>query len=178
MVRIEIGEFSRPTSLHAKVEFKTIDIINTSSANMKPKNVSLQLTAVVLSTLTILPFSADATSNYTYKPDEYVTIVDGQSPNGEYSVAAHGEGAYGYERFHIYLMDAKTKKPIGPLKEIKETLDTGADAFYARWSADSRQVSITYRVDRHVAVMVRYRIENGRAYLINGPSKVEGLPRH
>jgi hypothetical protein len=160
------------------VEFKPIDIINTSPANMKPKNVSLQLTAVVLSTLTILPFSADATSNYTYKPGEYVTIVDGQSPNGEYSVAAHGEGAYGYEHFHIYLMGAKTKKPIGPLKEIKETLDTGADAFYARWSADSRQVSITYRVDRHVAVMVRYRIENGRAYLINGPSKVEGLPGH
>jgi hypothetical protein len=145
---------------------------------MKPKKASLQLTAIVLSTLTILSSSADATSNYTYKPGEYVTIVDGQSPNGQYSIAAHGDGSYGYEDFHLYLMNAKTEKPVGPLEEIKETLDTGADAFYAKWLANSREVSITYRVDRYVAVMVRYRIENGRAGLISGPSKVEGLPRH
>jgi len=145
---------------------------------MKPRKVYLQLTAFVLSTLTILPSSADATSNYTYKRGEYVTIVDGRSPDGQYSIAAHGEGAYGYERFHIYLMNAKTEKPIGPLQQIKETLDTGANAFYAHWSADSRQVSITYRVDRHVAVMVRYRIDNGRAQFISGPTKVKGLPRH
>ncbi len=49
---------------------------------------------------------------------------------------------------------------------------------YAQWSANSHEVSITFRIDRHLAVMVRYRIENGRVYLINGPSKVEGLPRH
>jgi len=145
---------------------------------MKLKKVSLQLAAIVLSTLAILPSSADATSNYTYKQGEYVTIVDGRSPDGQYSIAAHGEGNYGYEHFHLYLVNAKTEKPIGQLEEIKETLDTGANAFYAQWLANSREVSITYRVDRHVAVMVRYRIENGRAHLISGPSKVEGLPRH
>ena len=145
---------------------------------MKPRKVYLQLAAVVLSTLTIFPSSADATSNYTYKPGEYVTIVDGRSPDGQYLIAAHGEGAHGYEHFHLYLMNAKTGKPIGPLAQIKETLDTGAIAFYAHWSADSRQVSITYRVDRHVAVMVRYRIDNGRAQFISGPTKVKGLPRH
>ena len=144
---------------------------------MKSKKVSFQLTAIVLSTLTILPSSADATSNYTYKRGEYVTIVDGRSSDGQYSIAAHGQGNYGYEHFHLYLMNAKTGKPIGPLQEIKETLDTGANAFYAHWSADSRQVSITYRIDRHVAVMVRYRIDNGRAHLIGGPTKVKGLPR-
>jgi len=81
---------------------------------MKPRKVYLQLAAVVLSTLTIFPSSADATSNYTYKPGEYVTIVDGRSPDGQYLIAAHGEGAHGYEHFHLYLMNAKTGKPIGP----------------------------------------------------------------
>lgn len=124
-----------------------------------------------------LAAAAYATSNYDYKPDEYVVIVDGHSPNGQYSIAAHGEGEYGYEHFHLYLMDARTGKKIGPLEEVKDTLDTGADAFYAKWSPDSRQVSITYRIDRHEAVMIRYRIENRRAYRLSGPAKVEGLPR-
>lgn len=118
---------------------------------------------------------ASATSNYTYKPGEYVTIVDGNAPNGAYSIAAHGEGDDGYDNFHIYLMNGQTGRKIGPLEEIKDTLDTGADAFYAKWSADSGEVSIRYRIDRRVAVMVRYRIGNGRAYLIDGPAKVDAL---
>ena len=144
---------------------------------MKAK-ILAQVATLILFSVTLLSSSAHATSNYTYKPGEYVIVVDGRSPNGEYSVAAHGEGDFGYDHFHIYLMHGTTGKPIGPLEEIKDTLDTGADAFYAHWSADSRQVSITYRVDRHVAVMVRYRIDNGRALLISGPTKVEGLPPH
>ena len=119
-----------------------------------------------------------ATSNYQYKPGEYVVIVDGRSPDGKYSIASHGEGEFGDENFHLYLMDAQTGKKIGALEEIKDTLDTGADAFYAKWSADSREVSITYRVDRHEAVMVRYQIENGRASRMSGPTKVAGLPRN
>jgi hypothetical protein len=125
----------------------------------------------------LLSHSAYATSNYNYKPGEYVVIVDGRSPDGRYAIASHGDGEYGYDNFHLYLMDAMTGKNIGPLEEIKDTLDTGAGAFYAKWSADSKQVSITYRVDRHVAVMVRYRIANRRAYRINGPTNVDGLPR-
>ena len=115
-----------------------------------------------------------ATSNYEYKPDEYVVIADGKAPNGQYAIAAHGEGELGDENFHLYLMDAKTGKVIDPLGEVKDPLDTGAEAFRARWSADSRQVSITYRVDRRESVMVRYRVENGRAILISGPKKVAG----
>jgi hypothetical protein len=132
--------------------------------------------ALVLFSVTLFSDSAYATSNYTYKPDEYVVIVDGRSPDGRYTIASHGDGEDGYENFHLYLMDATKGKRIGPLEEIKDTLDTGADAFYAKWSADSSQVSITYRVDRHVAVMVRYRIANRRAYRIDGPKQVAGLP--
>ncbi len=94
--------------------------------------------------------------------------------SGKYSIASHGEGDDGYDNFHIYLMDGAGKK-IGPLEEIKDTLDTGADAFYAQWSKDSSQVSIRYRVDRNVADMVTYRIANGRAYLTAGPVKVDAL---
>jgi hypothetical protein len=113
-----------------------------------------------------------ATSNYTYKPGEYVVIADGRSPDGQYSIAAHGEGDMGYDNFHIYLLDARTGKKIGALEEIKDSLDTGADAFRAEWSADSRQVSISYRVDRRVSVMVRYRIENRRAIRVSGPTTI------
>lgn len=116
-------------------------------------------------------FNAFATSNYEYKPDEYVVIADGKSPNGDYSIAAHGGGELGYDNFHLYLMDAKTGKKIGPLEEVKDTLDTGAEAFSAKWSADSKEVAISYRVDRHEMVTIRYRIENRRAHRLSGPIK-------
>jgi hypothetical protein len=85
---------------------------------------------------------------------------------------------YGFDHFHLYLMDAKTGEKIGPLEEIKDPLDTRADPFYAKSSADSYEVSTTYRVDRHEAVMVRHRIDNRRAYRLGGPTKVEGLPEN
>jgi hypothetical protein len=110
-----------------------------------------------------------ATSNYQYKAGEFVVVTDGRAPNGQYSIAAHGEGDLGYDNFHLYLMDARTGKAIGPLEEVKDSLDTGAAAFRAQWSADSRQVSITYRVGRRESVTLRYRIDNGRAILIRGP---------
>jgi hypothetical protein len=122
--------------------------------------------------------SGRATVNYTYQPGEFVVIVDGRSPNGKYAIAAHGDGEDGYDNFHLYLMDAKTWTKIRPLEEINEILDTGASAFYAQWSADSRRVSVTYRVDRHVAVKIRYRIADRRAYRVSGPTQVVGLPRN
>jgi len=119
--------------------------------------------------------SAFATSNREYRPNEYVVINGGLSPNRKYSIAAHGRGELGYENFHIYLMNAAAGKKIGPLLEIKDTLDTGANAFYAKWSRDSTQVAIRYRVDRREAHEVRYRIAKGRAYRLSGPSKADGL---
>jgi hypothetical protein len=131
---------------------------------------------LALFSVTLLLHPAHATSIYSYKPGEYTVIVDGRSPDGRYAIASHGDGEDGYDNFHLYLMDAIRGGKIGPLEEIRDTLDTGADASFAKWSADSSQVSITYRIDRHVAVMVRYRIANRRAYRINGPTKVDGLP--
>jgi hypothetical protein len=133
----------------------------------------LPAATLALFSFTLLSHSAYATSNYNYKPGEYIVIVDGRSPDGRYAIASHGDGEYGYDNFHVYLMDAMTGKKIGPLEEIKDTLDTAAGAFHAKWSADSSQVSITYRVDRHVVVMVSYRIADRRAYRINGPTKVD-----
>jgi hypothetical protein len=119
--------------------------------------------------------STFATSNHEYGPNEYAVIDGGLSPDHKYSVTAHGGGELGYDNFHIYLMNAATGKKIGPLEEIKDNLDTGADAFYAKWSANSTEVAIRYRVGRHEAMEVRYRIGNGRAYLIKGPSASDAL---
>lgn len=118
---------------------------------------------------------AFATSNREYGPNEYVVIDGGLSPDRKYSLAAHGNGELGYGNFHIYLMNAVTGKKIGPLEEIKDTLDTGADAFYAKWLPNSTEVAIRYRIDRREALEVRYRIANGRAFLMHGPSKSDGL---
>ena len=123
----------------------------------------------------VLSAHLGATSNYEYKPDEYVVISDGRSPDGKYSIAAHGEGELGDDNFHLYLVNGDTGKKIVALAEVTDTLDTGADAFYAKWSADSGEVSIRYRVDRREARMVRYRIENGQAKLLSEPTKVGDL---
>ncbi len=123
----------------------------------------------------LFTLSAQATSNHEYGPDEYVTVVDGKSPDAKYAIATHGEGDLGYDNFHVYLMDAGKDKKIGPLEEIADTLDTGADAFYAQWTKDSGEVAIRYRVDRHEAMEVKYKIAARRATLISGPSKVDAL---
>jgi hypothetical protein len=117
--------------------------------------------------------SVFATSNYEYKPGEYVTIAEGVSPDGRYAIATHGEGELGYDNWHVYLMNARTGKKIGPLEEITDPLDTAADAYVAQWSPDSSTVAITYRADRHVAVKIVYRIAHRRAYLISGPTQTD-----
>ena|SRR5450432_1682710 len=136
---------------------------------------SFTKTAIPLVALVAAISPLFATSNHEYGPNEYVTVEGGRSPDAKYSIATHGEGELGDENFHVYLMNGESGKKIGPLEEIKDTLDTGADAFYAKWSADSGQVTIRYRVDRHAAMEVRYRIANHRAYLISGPSAVGAL---
>ena len=45
-----------------------------------------------------------ATDNYCYKADEYAIISGGRSPDGHWSIAAHGDGPAGYDNFDIYLM--------------------------------------------------------------------------
>lgn len=122
----------------------------------------------------VLPSTfAFATSNYEYGRDEYVTVATGISPDSQYAITAHGGGKLGYDNFHLYLMNARTGKNFGPLEEIIETLDTGANSFSAKWASNSKQVTIIYRVDRHAPLKaVRYRITGRRARCIKGPFNV------
>jgi hypothetical protein len=129
--------------------------------------------ALVVSALMLSATFALATSNYEYGPDEYVTVANGISPDGQYAITAHGGGKLGYDNFYLYLMDASTGKNFGPLEEIVETLDTRANAFSAKWSTDSKQVIIIYRVDRHAPLKaVTYRIADRRAHCTKRPFDV------
>ena len=127
-----------------------------------------------LGTFCVLTTSrALATSNHEYGPDEYVTVASGLSPDGRYAVTAHGMGELGYEHFHLFLTDAKAGSRIGPLEEVRNTLDTGAGAFCARWSPDSQQVVLVYRVSRHAPLKaVVYAIGQRRARRLKGPLDV------
>ena len=145
------------------------------SSGIRRRGLTTRARSLLIAFSALAITTAFATSNRQYGPNEYVVIEGGLSPDHKYSIAAHGGGELGYDHFHIYLMNAATGKKIGPLEEIKETLDTGADAFYAKWSANSTEVAIRYRIDRHEALEVRYRIGNGRAFLIKGPAKSDGL---
>ena len=70
-------------------------------------------------------------------------------------------------------MDASKGKNFGPLSEINETLDFRAYAFSAKWSNDSRQVTIIYRVDRHAPLKAAMcKIASSRARCIKGPFDV------
>jgi hypothetical protein len=77
------------------------------------------------------------------------------------------------QEYELYLTDAASGKNIGPLEEVVEMLDTGANAIAAKWSRDSQQVTIVYRIDRHELLKaVSYRISRGRARCIKAPIDV------
>jgi hypothetical protein len=81
----------------------------------------------------------------------------------------------------LYVTDAASGKNIGPLEEVVDTLDTGANAIAAKWSSDSQQVTIVYRIDRHEPLKaVSYRIAAGRVRCIKAPFDVKSdeLLRH
>ena len=135
---------------------------------MIARRVAFFVSALVMPTTFAL-----ATSNYEYGPDEYVTVANGISPDQRYAITAHGGGKLGYDNFHLYFTDAMTGKNIRPLEEVVETLDTSANAFSAKWSSDSKQVIIIYRVDRHAPLRaVTYRVAGRRARCTKGPLDV------
>ncbi len=112
-----------------------------------------------------------ATATYQYRKNELAIIESGLSPDKRYSVAAHGEGEYGSDDFHLYLMREPGHRKIGVLEEVgPDILDSAPDAYSAAWSADSRHVAIHYRADRHMYAMVLYRIDGGRAVAVTGPN--------
>jgi len=109
---------------------------------------------------------ARGTSNHEYYADEYDSVVNGISPDGKYAITSHGSSDnYGYTGFHIYLTNNITGKRIGPLEEVSDNLDTGSDAFAAKWSADSKFVCVVYRISRHEPLQaVSYRIGHDGAF--------------
>ncbi len=135
-----------------------------SSAINNMKLTRSRICIFVAAMLLVVSAAALATFNYDYGPDEYVTISNGISPDRKLAITTHGEGDMGYEKFHVYLLDALTGKRIGPLEEIVETLDTGAGAFGAKWARDTSEVTIVYRVDRHAPLKsMTYRLAKRQA---------------
>jgi len=129
------------------------------------KNLRLEGKLVAL---LIFAFAVDAmaTATYDYKPGEFLVIEGGKSPDKKFSIVSGENKAGG---FRVCLMDAQTKKVIGPLEEVATELDSAPDAYRAHWSPDSKHVGITSRADRHWAVNAIYRIENRRAYRVETP---------
>jgi hypothetical protein len=116
-----------------------------------------------------LPEAGDSADRNWIQTAARMRVATGISPDGQYAITAHGAGKLGDDNFHLYLMDASTGKNLGSLEEIVETLDTGADAFSAKWSTDSKEVIIIYRVDRHAPLKaVTYTIADRRARSIKG----------
>lgn len=120
----------------------------------------------------LLPVTiALATAEYDYGVDEFVTIQKGMSPDHKYAITAHGGSENREEHLRIFLTNAVTGKKIGPLEEINEFLDTAPQAFAAKWSKDSQDVTIVWRIDRHEPLrVVAYHIANGRAKTTKGPT--------
>lgn len=107
-----------------------------------------------------------ATATYDYKPGEFLVVEGGKSPDKKFAIVS---GVDKKENFRVCLMDAPTKKLIGPLEEVATDLDSAPDAYRAHWSPDSKHVAISSRSDRHMLENVIYRIENRRAYLVETP---------
>ena len=133
--------------------------------------LSVALTICALAFLACRLEPASATSVYTYGKNEYRIVRDGLAPNKRLSIAAHGEGEDAEDDFHLYLMAEPAHGKIAPLEEIgPELLDTGADAYRATWSSDSRHFAVHYRVSRHIGALKLYGIEHDHAYEVTVPS--------
>jgi hypothetical protein len=128
--------------------------------------------AVLAAILTLGLAPARATDEHTYAKDEYAIIRDGLAPNKKMSLASHGDGEGGNENFHVWLMSEPSHRRIARLGDVgsRGILDTGPNAYYAFWSADSRYVAVTYRSERHVVEFELYGVEGRRARSVLGPS--------
>jgi len=123
---------------------------------------------------------AQATSEYTYKKNEYVIVRDGMAPNKRLSIAAHGTGEISQDDFHLYVMGEPAHTTMARLPDIgpDNILDTAADAYAAAWSADSRHVALSFRYERHMQVVQIFRIQGRRALELTGPSLIEAAAGH
>jgi hypothetical protein len=136
---------------------------------MRPSLTAQAVAIAVVSTCALV--QVHATSNYTYKKNEYLVIEAGYAPNKLLSIASHGNGEDGSDDFHLYLMAEPAHLKIAQLPAIEpdDILDTGPDAYEARWAPDSQHVAVAFRSDRHMGEVRLYQIRNRRAQIIRGP---------
>jgi hypothetical protein len=112
-----------------------------------------------------------ATAEHKYGKGEYAIILGGKAPNGKLSVAAHGEGDTGSDKFHVYLMAEPGHRKLMTLDNVSEDniLDSAPDAFHAAWSADSRYLAVSFRSERHIVTLNIYAVDGAKAKLLEGP---------
>ncbi|WP_426612976.1 hypothetical protein [Bradyrhizobium sp. McL0616] len=129
------------------------------------------LRAILALLLTFALSPAFATAEHKYAKGEYAIITGGRAPNGKLSIAAHGEGEAGSDKFRIYLMAEPGHRRVMTLDNVNDDniLDSAPDAFHAAWSADSHYVAVTFRSERHIVTLNLYAIEGGRARLVDPP---------
>ena len=135
-------------------------------------HVFLKACVCSLTFLSLWARLACATDNYAYRVGEYAIISGGQSPDGCLSIAAHGDGDYGYDGFELYLMGEPTHEKLASLR-IGEHLDTAPLSNIALWAPDSRHIAILYRTDRRVLDMRLFGIVDGKVQSIEVPSLVK-----
>ncbi|MCP3474214.1 hypothetical protein NLM33_28265 [Bradyrhizobium sp. CCGUVB1N3] len=134
--------------------------------------------AIALTLTALSP--AHATAEHDYAKDEYAVVAGGKAPNGKLSIAAHGSGEGGRDKFRVYLMAEPGHRRLATLDDISENnnLDTAPDSYHAGWSPDSHYVAVSFRSDRHILTLNIYRIEGGRAQLIATPDLFRVMTGH
>ena len=127
---------------------------------------------VVAAPMALAAAPVRATSEHDYTSGEYALIRDGLSPDKLMSLAAHGDGEGGHEKFHVWLMAEPAHRRIARLDDIssENNLDTAPDAYHGQWSADSCHVAVGFRFDRHQVQLNIYTVEKRRAHLVGGTS--------
>ena len=112
-----------------------------------------------------------ATDNHSYQAGEYAIISGGESPNGRWSISAHGNGLDGSDEFHLYLMSEPTHERLIPLSTGTH-LDTGPLSIVGVWAPDSSCVTVLYRSDRHIMDLRLFRVADGKVQSVDIPSLV------
>lgn len=124
--------------------------------------------------LFLLPWAGPvaATDNYAYRDGEYAIISGGRSPDGRWSIAAHGNGPYGDESFGLHLMREPAHKKRASLS-TEPHLDTGPLSIVGLWAPDSRHVAILFRSDRHILELQLFAVAEGKVQSMDVPSLVD-----
>lgn len=115
-----------------------------------------------------------ATDVYSYKAGEYAIVSSGKSPDGHWSIAAHGDGPDGSGHFGLYLMREPAHESLMQLS-TGEHLDTGPLSIAGVWAPDSSCIALLYRSDRHVLELRLFSIADGKSQALEVPSLVNAV---